>query len=41
MQRDDRDTGMVISFGGGLRIHVAEHLSVRPELRVYDSSALS
>jgi opacity protein-like surface antigen len=41
MQRDERDTGMVISFGGGLRIHLAENLSVRTELRVYDSSALS
>ena len=41
LQRDERDTGMVISFGGGLRIQLTEHLSVRPELRVYDSTALS
>lgn len=35
------DTGVAISFGGGLRIFLTRSLSLRPELRLYTATALS
>src|SRR6185436_1992369 len=31
--------GFAINFGGGLRIFVSPHLSLRPELRIYSGGA--
>ncbi|HWQ52131.1 MAG TPA: hypothetical protein VN442_00505 [Bryobacteraceae bacterium] len=35
------DTGLAVSFGGGLRIGLTRWLSLRPELRVYNATAFS
>ena len=38
---DTGDRGVSIGFGGGLRIPLGDRLSLRPELRLYDSSLRS
>lgn len=35
------DTGLAVAFGGGLRIGLTRSLSLQPELRVYNATALS
>jgi opacity protein-like surface antigen len=36
-----RDTGFAMNFGGGVRIGLSRWLSLQPELRVYNATALS
>jgi hypothetical protein len=40
-QPDEKDRGVSIGFGAGLRIPLGVHFSVRPELRFYDASITS
>ncbi len=35
------DTGFAVNFGGGVRIGLSHSLSLQPELRVYNATALS
>lgn len=35
------DTGLAVNFGAGLRIRLSKSLSLRPELRLYNATALS
>jgi opacity protein-like surface antigen len=37
----ERDAGLAIGFGGGADVRLTRRLSVRPEVRVYDSTAMS
>lgn len=38
---EERDAGLAIGFGGGADIRLTRRFSLRPEIRVYDSTAMS
>ena len=38
---EDRDIGLAIGFGGGATVTLTPRWSVRPEIRIYDSTAMS
>ena len=38
---EQRDAGLAIGFGGGVDVRLTPRLSVRPEIRIYDSTAMS
>jgi hypothetical protein len=40
-EADTTDSGVSIGFGGGLRIPLGSRFSIRPDLRLYDSSIRS
>ena len=40
-EMEQRDAGLAIAFGGGADVRLTRRLSVRPEVRVYDSTAMS
>ena len=37
----ESDAGLAIGFGGGADVRLTDRLSVRPEVRIYDSTAMS
>ena len=40
-EQEQRDAGLAIAFGGGADVRLTRRLSVRPEVRIYDSTAMS
>jgi opacity protein-like surface antigen len=40
-EMEERDAGLAIGFGGGATVALTSRWSVRPEIRIYDSTAMS